>query len=211
MSCTPSVVVNTSLAIGVEKVLTCLSALNNGYAVGNDFIFTIEAGNVYTITSATADWVNTVKFEIDDQIVIKTPDGVNDGTYTILTVNATVITVEEAVVDDEAQTGTTIHTEEVFKITPTRRMGQCCIMIYNTADAGDMTFSIAPGAFWAAGVALTGTINGNTAPDCGYTLLFVETALYLQADGTILLTLTPVASGRLVDTHTAEVCFVELP
>jgi len=42
-------------------------------------------------------------------------------------------------------------------------------------------------------------------------LLFVETALYLQADGTILLTLTPVASGRLVDTHTAEVCFVELP
>ena len=207
MGCTPSVVVNTPLAIGVEKVLVCLSSLNDGYCDLADVTFSIEAGPVYTLTSAAGNF-ETEGFAVDDQIVIKTTDGTNDGTYTVLTVVAGVMTVEEPVEADAPQASCKIYSEEVFKITPTRRMGQCCIMIYNTATAtpGDMAFSVKAGAFWAAGVALTGIVA-----DEGYTLLFVETALYLQADGTILLTLAPAAAKQLTTDHTAEVCFVELP
>lgn len=207
MSCTPSVVVNTPLKIGVEKVLVCLSAANDGYVSAADISFD-KTGVVYTINRAAGSFIDD-GFVLDDQIVVATTDGTNDGTYTIsAAVEALKLTVKEPVVTDEAQASCVIYSEEVFKITPTRRMGQTCIMVYNTAVAtpGDMTFSVAPGAFWAAGVALTGIIA-----DEGYTLLFVETALYLQADGTILLTLAPAAGKQLTTDHTAEVCFVELP
>lgn len=206
MSCTPSVVVNTRLAIEVAQALVCLSALNDGYCDLADVTFSIEAGNVYTLTSAAGNFA-TSGFAIDDQIVIKTTDGTNDGTYTVLTVAAGVMTVEEPVVADTPQASCKIYSEEVFKITPTRRMGQTCIAVYNITGQGDMTFSLAPGAFWAAGVALTGVV----ADGDGYTLLFVETAKYLQADGTMLLTLAPAAGKKLTTNHTAEVCFVELP
>lgn len=205
MSCTPSVVVNTKLDIETPLALSELAALNDGYIAADDIVFSIEAGNVYTLTSVGAAFVSS-GFAIDDQIVIKTTDGVNDGTYTIKTVSTTVITVEEAVVDDEAQTGTTITSEEVFKITPTRRMGQTCIVVYNITGHGSLTFSLAPGAFWAAGVALTGVVAAAT-----HTMLFVETAKYLQADGTMLLTLTPAAAKKLTTNHVAKVAFLELP
>jgi len=206
MSCTPSVVVNTPLAIGVEKVLVCLSALNDGYVDLADVTITVPAG-VSTITSAAGNFA-TSGFAVDDQIVVATTDGTNDGTYTVLTVVAGVMTVAETMVADEPQASFKVYSEEVFKITPTRRMGQCCIMVYNTVTAapGDMTFSVAPGAFWAAGVALTGIVA-----DESYTLLFVETALYLQADGTILLTLAPATGKKLTTNHIAKVSFVELP
>jgi hypothetical protein len=89
---------------------------------------------------------------------------------------------------------------EVFNITPTRANSKICIYILEGGSTGAVTFSLAAGAFWAAGVALTGSVGANKPY-----LLFVETAKYLSATGKLVLTLT--AATTLV----AKVGFVELP
>lgn len=108
-----------------------------------------------------------------------------------------------------AATETVVDTAQTFIITPDpeKQMGRCAIVIEN-AVAG-LAFSLAPGEFWASGVALTGTVAAFTST---LSVIVVESAKYKKANGTMSLTLTP-ASGKALSgasSHAAKVGFLEL-
>ncbi|MCE5227879.1 MAG: hypothetical protein LLG05_18725 [Porphyromonadaceae bacterium] len=77
-------------------------------------------------------------------------------------------------------------------------------LVATAAADSDATFSIAAGDFWAGG-AVTGTVTKSTKK-----VIQVETGKVLQSDGTILLTLTPSATDKLVTNHAAAVEVFEL-
>ena len=83
-------------------------------------------------------------------------------------------------------------------------MGQTCIFIKEAGGVAGANFSLAPGAFWAAGVALTGTLTESKV-----NLLQVETAKYLDAAGKLQLSIFPVAGGAF-SAHTITVGFIQL-
>jgi len=106
-----------------------------------------------------------------------------------------------------AATSTVIDTAEEFTITPDpeNQMGRGAIVIKN--GLAGLTFSLAPGDFWASGVALTGTVDAFTDT---LSVIVVESAKYKKADGTMSLTLTPASGQALVTDHAAAVGFLEL-
>ena len=106
-----------------------------------------------------------------------------------------------------AATSTVIDTAEEFTITPDpeKQMGRCAIVIKN--GLAGLTFSLAPGEFWASGVALTGTVDAFTDT---LSVIVVESAKYKKADGTMSLTLTPASGKALLTNHAAAVGFLEL-
>lgn len=106
-----------------------------------------------------------------------------------------------------AATSTVAGTAEEFTITPDpeKQMGRCAIVIKN-GYAG-LAFSLAPGEFWASGVALTGTV---AAFDSTLSVIVVESAKYKKANGTMSLTLTPASGKALKTDHAAAVGFLEL-
>ena len=99
---------------------------------------------------------------------------------------------------------------EVFTYTPTAPHGKCLIeldlsnKLATAAADSDATFSIAAGDFWAS-AAVTGTVTKATKK-----AIQVETAKVLQDDGTILITLTPSATDKLLSNHAANVVVYEL-
>lgn len=105
-----------------------------------------------------------------------------------------------------AATADTDALAEVFTITPTKAGIKGLINIGGTGSGadGDMTYSIAAGDLWA-GVAITGTVTKNTSK-----IIEVDTAMVLQDVGTILLTLTPAATDKLLTNHVAYVKFIEM-
>ena len=106
-----------------------------------------------------------------------------------------------------AATATVINTAEVFKIAPTKRDDDFILLIKNTSGAnGSVTFSLEQGDFWASpSIPLTGTVvQGATA------LLRIESAKYLQGDGTLLLTVTPATGKILLTDHALEVGIIQI-
>jgi hypothetical protein len=106
----------------------------------------------------------------------------------------------------KAATATDANATEIFEITPTKGDGKVLIAIANPAtDQGSITASVAAGGFWAAGAALSVTVEqGKTK------LLELESAKYKSAEGKYLITLTP-ATGKILSTnHTAAVGCIEL-
>lgn len=99
---------------------------------------------------------------------------------------------------------------EVFTIIPTVPDGKmiividCDNLVATAAADSDATFSIAAGDFWAS-KAITGTVTKSTKK-----VIQVETANVLQNDGTILLTLTPSATDKLLSNHAAAIEVYEL-
>lgn len=99
---------------------------------------------------------------------------------------------------------------EVFTYTPTAPDGKCLIefdfsnKLATAAADSDATFSIAAGDFWAS-AAVTGTITKATKK-----AIQVETAKVLQDDGTILITITPSATDKLLSNHAGNVVVYEL-
>lgn len=111
-----------------------------------------------------------------------------------------------AAITKNAATADTDALAEVFTIIPTKSDGRLIIIIGGTGfDADDnITYSIAAGVSVFAGTALTGTITKNTEK-----AIQVETGKVLSAAGTILLTLTPAATDRLLTNHAAYVKVIE--
>jgi hypothetical protein len=111
-----------------------------------------------------------------------------------------------ATVTSNAATADTDALAEVFTITPTKSGTKAVIIIGGTGSGadGDITYSMAAGDFWAT-KAVTGTVTKNTEK-----MVEVEYGNVLQDDGTILLTLTPAATDKLLTNHAAYVKFIEL-
>jgi len=109
-------------------------------------------------------------------------------------------------VTSNAATADTDALAEVFTITPTEITARLSVIIGGAGSGadGNITFSFAAGDLWA-GVAVAGTVTKNTEQ-----AIQVETAHVLQDDGTILLTLTPAATDKLLTNHAAYVKVIEL-
>lgn len=105
-----------------------------------------------------------------------------------------------------AATANTDALAEVFTITPSRAGSKILVIIGGTGSAadGNISFSFAAGDLWA-GKAITGTVTKNTER-----AIQIDTAYVMQDDGTILLTLTPAATDRLLGEHSAYVKVVDL-
>ena len=201
-----TVATNTTLVREVIKVIANKAATAVGKRAAVELVFAhvTDAGDTITAASGLDAFKKDTKIKVVGTVS-------NDGIYTIGAVDptATVITLV-----DDADNVLTAETSpatayilgiEEFVITPTRRCEQTVIAIMYTTDTG-VTFSLAPGAFWAGGVALTGDVTITLL-----NLLSVETAKYLQANGTMILTLIPVVNKALLTDHVVEVGLVELP
>lgn len=203
MSYEKTVVTNTTLAREEIKAITNKAATATGKLAALSVTFAHNEGSGDTLAGTGLE-----AFSADTKIKVVGSES-NDGIYTIATSATNLLTLvddEDNVLVNEGPTASVeIFGIEEFVITPTRRNEQTVIDIMYTTDTG-VTFSLAPGAFWAAGVALTGAVTV-----AKHNLLFVETAKYLQADGTMILTLIPAINKALLTDHVAEVGFFELP
>ncbi len=94
---------------------------------------------------------------------------------------------------------------EVFTIEVTEADDNLYVIIGGTGAAadGDITYSFGTSQMWNK-KELTGTVTKNTEA-----VICVDTANCKQADGTILLTLTPAATDKLLTDHAAYVKVIE--
>lgn len=124
-------------------------------------------------------------------------------TKTTLTALNTLTTVTK-----NLATADTDSLAEVFTITPTKKDGKCALLIgtlpTGTPD-GDITYSVTAGTHWA-GAAISGTFTKGIAER----MIQLDTAKVLSAAGTILLTLTPASTDKLVTDHAAYVKFLQI-
>lgn len=97
---------------------------------------------------------------------------------------------------NNAATSSVIDATEVFTITPTRPDYKGLIRMTSVAGQGDITFSIAAGAFWAGSSAITGTLVAGTP-----LILELEGAKVKSSTGTIAITFTPASGKRLLTDH----------
>jgi len=196
-----TVATNTTLDREVIKVIANKAATAAGKlaALTATFVHNAAAADHITGTGLEA-FVADTKIKVVGSVS-------NNGIYTIAAKTTNDLTlIESDVLVSEGPTATvSILGIEEFAITPTKRNEQTVIAIQYVTTAG-LTFSLAPGAFWASGVALTGAVTITLL-----NLLFVETAKYLQANGTMVLTLIPVVNKDLITDYAAKVGLIELP
>ena len=149
----------------------------------------------------------------DGEQILISGSAKNDGIYTIVSDTDTKIIVEEAIVEEVAGATVVIYGVQVYNITPTKRMGQCLIVYSEGVEAAGevgMIPCVLNGAFWAANHGLY-TAFAATAVTDGTHYLWVETAKFLQADGTIKVMLKPLATKELYTDHRPALGFLELP
>jgi len=207
-------IVNTDLELGVLKAEEAEYTLADFTFTGVALVFSVETGNVYTITAAAIGGDlftdgDTIKISGSVQAAVEgvSPEINNDGLYTVVDANisANAISVLEPVVaatsDDEDNT---VDEYDRFEITPTRGTDQLVIYIRETGNEAGATFSIAPGVFWAA-FPLSGTITENVM-----NLIQIESGKYLDADGKIQLSIFPAAGGNLNTDHGIIIGLIQL-
>lgn len=102
-------------------------------------------------------------------------------------------------------TADTADLAEVFTITPTVADGKMLIGIEVGPTNGTVTWSIAPGAFWASIAAKTGS-TAQTKVE----IIEIETAKYKSAAGTIAITFTPASGKKLKTENVLNVWVAEL-
>ena len=137
----------------------------------------------------------------------------NDGLYTLESDTDTDLTVTEAVIAEAAGDTVVIYGVQVYNITPTKGMEHGLIVYSEGLEAeGEvgMIPCILNGDFWAANNGLY-TAFAATATTAAIYYLWIETAKYLQSDGTIKLMLKPKATGTLYTDHRPAAGYIELP
>ena len=87
-----------------------------------------------------------------------------------------------------------------FIITPTKGEEKTLIRITVAAVHGTVTFSVAAGPFWMGIAAKTGSVA-----QAKTSVLQLETAKYLQSNGTIEITFTPASGKKLKSEHVLTV------
>lgn len=221
-------IIDVTVALGGMRTLTkevpayCdlqpVIATTEGYISAVDISFLYAAGACQINKAAAGFTAANFVASDGEMLLVESTSGVNDGLYTIVSdadqqiiLGATdVITTESA-----AAAGTVKLTcVAVYKITPTRGTGKLLIVysegVEGAGEAG-MIPCLINGTYWAAknthytAFAAT-TLTATTL------YLFVETAPYMQADGTLLLMLKPVGtSSQLYTDHLPAAGFIELP
>jgi hypothetical protein len=187
---------------------TCL-----GYISSTGISFVDTAG-VYTIHIAAG--FSAAHFDGNDgEQILVSGSAKNDGIYTIVSDTDTDITVTEKVIAESAGATVVIYGVQVYKITPTKGMEHGLIVYSEGLEASGhvgMIPCILNGDFWAANLGLYTAFAATAVTGTGGThYLWVETAKFLQADGTILVMLKPIATKELYTWHRPALGFLQLP
>ncbi|MCK4321996.1 hypothetical protein KAX08_05730 [candidate division WOR-3 bacterium] len=181
----------------------------------------------FTHNAAAADTINdsgngftTANFVAsdDEMILVESTSGLNDGLYTIAGDEQGVITLlstDVLITESAADAGTvTLTCVAVYKITPTRGTGKLLIVYSEGVEAtGELGLipCLLNGDYWAAKNPHYTQFTATTVTDTTL-YLFVETAPYLQDDGSMYLMLKPiVTSTQLYTDHRPAAGFIELP
>jgi len=183
----------------------------DGYISSAGISFVDTAG-VYTLHIAAG--FTAAGFDGNDghQILVS-GSTYNDGLYTLVSDTDTDLTVTEAVIAEAAGDTVVIYGVQVYNITPTKGMEHGLIVYSEGLEAGGevgMIPCILNGDFWAANNGLY-TAFAATATTAAIYYLWIETAKYLQSDGTIKLMLKPKATGTLYTDHRPAAGYIELP
>jgi len=144
-----------------------------------------------------------------------TNSGVNDGLYTLVSdENAQLVVTEAVTTQTAAAAGTVvIYGVAVYKITPTKGMEHGLIIYSEGVESAGilgMIPCVLNGDFWAANAGLYTAFAATLVTDTT-SYLWIETAKFLQSDGTIKFMLKPVATLQLYTNHRPAVGYIELP
>ena len=200
-----------SLPVLAEPVNTC-----DGYISSAGIAFAYVAG-ACTLTIASGFTAAGFDGNDGETILVSSTSGLNDGIYTIAGDTDTVLTLgatDVIATETAAAAGTVvIYGVQIYKITPTKGTGKLLI-IYSEGVAATGELGMIPcvlnGSFWAAKNGDYTQFAATTVTDSTY-YLFIETAPYMQADGTILFMLKPLATKTLYTDHRPAAGFLELP
>ena len=189
------------------------TAKSLGYISSAGITFAYVAG---ACTLTIASGFSAAGFDgCDGEMLLITGSGKNDGLYTIAGDTDTVITLgaTDVLVAEAAGATVVLYGVAVFKITPTKKMEHGLIVYSEGVEAAGevgMIPCILNGAFWAANEGLYTAFAATTITDTIY-YLWVETSKFLQADGTILVMLKPLATKQLYTDHRPALGFIQLP
>jgi len=151
----------------------------------------------------------------DGEMILISGSGKNDGLYTLVSDTDTKLIVVESIVEEAAGATVVIYGVAVYKITPTKGMEHGLIVYSEGLEAAGevgMIPCILNGAFWAANAGLYTAFAATAVTGTGGThYLWVETAKFLQSDGTILVMLKPLATKQLYTDHRPALGFLQLP
>ena len=152
---------------------------------------------------------------MDGEQILVSGSTYNDGLYTLASDTDKVLTLSAAdvLVDEAAGDTIVIYGVQVFNITPTKGMEHGLIVYSEGLEAGGevgMIPCILNGDFWAANNGLY-TAFAATATTAAIYYLWIETAKYLQSDGTIKFMLKPLATKQLYTDHRPAAGYLELP
>ena len=212
--------------VPVLPVLQPATALTTGYISVTTISFAKSAAAtpVYSIDDSGNGIVAAGFTGCDGEMILvecvngADPDGVNDGLYTIVSDEiGQLVVIEPVITQTAAAAGTvTVTGVAVYKITPTKEAGKLLI-VYSEGVEAEGEIGMVPcainGVFWAAKSTLYTAFAATTVIDSTY-YLFIETAPYMQADGTIMVMLKPVTGGTTDDLYTDHrpaLSFIELP
>ena len=183
----------------------------DGY-ISNTGISFVDTAGVYTLHIAAGFTAAGFSGNDGHQILVS-GSTYNDGLYTLESDTDTDLTVTEAVIAEAAGDTVVIYGVQVYNITPTKGM-EHGLVIYSEGVEGAGAVGMIPcllnGDFWAANNGLYTAFAATTVTDETY-YLWIETAKYLQSDGTIKLMLKPAATGTLYTDHLPAAGYIELP
>ena len=210
---------NMTKEVPAVPVLQIVPSTNDGYISSTGISFAFVDG-ACTITIASGFTAANFAACDDEYILIETTSGLNDGLYLIETDTDTVITLgssEVLVTETAAAAGTVVlNCVPIFRIYPTRPMSKG-IIIYSEGVEGTGEVGMIPcllnGTHWAADETIYTSFAVTTATDTTH-YLWVETAPYVQSDGSIwfFLKCAPGGTGTGVYTdHQPAVGFLQLP
>jgi len=97
-------------------------------------------------------------------------------------------------------TADTADLAEVFTFTPDKQDGKTLIRITVGPTHGAVAFSVSAGDFWMGIDAVTGSVAQATSE-----VIQIESAKYMQDDGTIAVTFTPASGKKLLSEHALSV------
>lgn len=95
-----------------------------------------------------------------------------------------------------AATSSVADTAEEFVLTPTKNDDKTIVRVAVANTHGSVTLTVTAGDFWMGGTALTLTCVQNKT-----TIFQLESAKYLQSNGTYVITATPAGGKRLATDH----------
>jgi len=191
------------------------TAKSTGYISAATISFLDTAG-VYSIDDSGSGFTAALFDGMDgEMILVSSTSGRNDGIYTLVSdADGKLVVTEKVYTETAAAAGTVvIYGIAVYVITPTKGM-EHGLIVYSegleaAGEAGMIPCAV-NGAFWAADNGLY-TAFAATTLTATTNYVWIETGKYLQADGTILFFLKPVAEGSLYTDHRPAAGYIELP